>query len=339
MRLATPLVIALVAALAAGPAGAAPPFGVDPRPEVAVRAFAEGRSELIRARQALETEVPVRAFQHATRALAAFEAGLVVWPDPDAAYSAFVATTLLPDGRDRWLATVRAGERLRRLAPLDPRDTVPVTVAMASAYTSLGGLGGADAPRYFALAIEEQRRLRARLDSADPQDADNAATSTCNGAELLMAQGPEFIDEALEAYELAIRLYPNDALHHYGAALAADRAGQTRKADEHIRDAVTREVKAAPGAAVGDCGLNRLVADGVFFLPVGEIEAYFALGCEAVQQPDRAILHWQRFIQAVPDSPYLAHAKRRLAALEAKPAQPPKGRPAAAPRRGERDGR
>jgi tetratricopeptide (TPR) repeat protein len=281
----------------------------------AARLVAQADRELERASIAASIRDKPGAEAAARRAIELYGQALDSTPSVHVAYRAFVATLHLDDKTyERHQQTVRFGTLVRKLDPLDPRDTM-LAQELASSYTQLARHDRANARALLELAVAEYRLLRSRIDVTESANARGLALATSNGAELLMGLGPEHLDEAIGWYELAMELYPGEVLHFYGAAIAYDRAGHPGRAEELMRQALRGENRV--DAARAECGFYRVTqTDLVFFLPEGDEYAYKALACEVAGDRPKAITHWRRFLNALPDSPYAGRARARLRALE-----------------------
>jgi tetratricopeptide (TPR) repeat protein len=280
-------------------------------------AVEEGNLHLREARERrsrLDPGAPMRipAFDPARAALAAYERALTLGPeDPDIHYRALTAAKLVVDNggvchtcRDWYEAVVRHVEALRRLRPEDPRDIV-YSWDMSVALSKLGGIGGPRADAYFERAVEEYARWRRLIDETDPTFTAEVATSYSNGAELLMALGPDRLDEAIAQYQMAVSLNPMESLHYFGLAVAYDRDGQWEKAVATMREGLSR----LPG-------LTRLEHNDVFFVPEGDVYYYYALAHQ-VQGADPALViaQYERFLSRTRATRYAQRAREHIAEL------------------------
>lgn len=192
------------------------------------------------------------------------------------------------------------------------------------------------------LAIEHSRagRLERALgvyDQALEVTAGSAAIYL-NSAEILMAQGPSRLAEALGRYRQALALSERRAagperdqdlaLALYGLAVALDRDGQAAGADE----AMTRAVRLDPRL--------RLLEDpgaDVFFVPAADVHYYRGLALATqgrAREAAFALRHYLAESGGGPASPYAAVAQQRLGQLGAAASAPlasPQGGPSPLP--------
>lgn len=124
-----------------------------------------------------------------------------------------------------------------------------------------------------------------------------------NSAEILMALGR--LDQAVERYRDSIE-YESDPLYYYGLAVALDRQGQTESALEYMR--LGRSYEHSP--------LSALARDSVFFIPMGDVHYYYALGYEAAGDTKEAIKHYRAFLRTAIDSRYRSRAQQHIDYLE-----------------------
>jgi tetratricopeptide (TPR) repeat protein len=254
----------------------------------------------------------------ARHALAAYDRALELIADPDVYYRAFVATTYMSDASlERWRLVVRYFDGLRASAPRDPRETFMLP-ELCTALSKLGGAGGADADAYFNRGVAEYDVFRQRVDDTDPRYANMLSTYSTNAAELLMALGPDRLDEAITYYETGIQYDSYESLGYYGAAVAYDRDGQWGKARELLLKALERDPVGRPDADKrGVHTMGRLSDQGVYFVPEGDVEYYYALGYHVQGYRQEALRHYKRFLAEVPQTRFAARAKEHIAELEA----------------------
>lgn len=131
-----------------------------------------------------------------------------------------------------------------------------------------------------------------------------------NLAEGLMAAGR--IDEAVRAYRESLDLAHDNALAHWGLAVALDRSGDPAGAINEASIALTYDPDAA-----------ELDSPNVFFIPAHDQFWYHALGAMARAKSAtasalqaswwaRAALFWQQYLEAAPiDDPWIAVARLR----------------------------
>ena len=266
------------------------------------------------------TRGPPATDSFARQALEAYESALKLGPDPDVYYRAFVATQYMSDASlERWRLVVRYFDGLRASAPRDPRETFRLP-ELCTALSKLGGAGGTDADAYFVRGVAEYDTFRQRIDDTDPRFAEMLSTYSTNAAELLMALGPDRLDEAITYYETGIQYGPYESLGYYGAAVAYDRDGQWGKAQELMRQALERDGRGRPDVdRRAPHTMGRLSDLGVYFVPEGDIEYYFALGYHVQGYTKEALRHYKRFLAEVPDTRFAARAKEHIAELEGRP--------------------
>jgi tetratricopeptide (TPR) repeat protein len=324
--------LVLVVALAAVPAAASAAGWKKPAPAsgtpAAVAAEARKRVEegdhwLADARKAGKDAGMVTASTSETdtlarRALAAYDRALTLVADPDVYYRAFVTTTYLSDASmERWRLAIRYFDGLRATAPRDPRETFMLP-ELCTALSKLGGAGGPEADAYFNRGVAEYDVFRQRVDDTDPRYADLLSTYSTNAAELLMALGPDRLDEAITYYETGIQYGPYESLGYYGAAVAYDRDGQWGKAQELMLKALERDSLGRPDADKrGVHTMGRLTDRGVYFVPEGDVEYYYGLGYQVQGVRQEALRHYKRFLVEVPGSRFTARAREHIAELEA----------------------
>jgi tetratricopeptide (TPR) repeat protein len=293
-------------------------------PKEYTRAVAEGNYHLGEARRiALAHDVsgtiarPVH--DHARAAIVAFERAIDLGPDDaELHFRAMQAALYIDDTRstsstrglcavcrDGYEAVVRHVDALRRLDPLDPREA-EVAWNVALALSKLGGLGGPHATEYFERAIGEYARWRRLSDEANPDRAQSIGLGYSNCAEILMAVG--HLEQAIAFYRASTEFNPNEALNWYGLAVALDRDGQVEKAHAAMREAQARD-RGRRG------GPSRLIDDGVFFVPEGDVFYYEALSLEVKGDIPNAVAAYNKYLTRAKASLYHARAKERLEEL------------------------
>lgn len=275
----------------------------------------------------------------AREALGYYDEALRLEPDAEAYYRAFMAAQYLEESsEERWLLVVRYFDGLRAVAPRDPRETTMLPEVCTS-LAKLGGAGGPRADEYFLRGVAEYDTWRQRIDDTDPRFAQPLSTFATNAAELLMALGPDRLDDAIEYYETGIQYGPYEPLGYYGAAVAYDRDGQWGKAKEMMREALERDRENVTGSGASAVNhMARLTAPGVYFVPEGDIEYYYALGYHVQGRRAEALRRYRRFLQALPQSRFAARAQEHVAELEKElglaPGAPPPPGATPAPERG-----
>lgn len=146
------------------------------------------------------------------------------------------------------------------------------------------------------------------LNHAGPYEAGFIATLLSNRAEVHMMLGR--LSEAIAGYESSIE-FSDDPLAGYGLAVALDRDGQR-----------TRARSIAKLYAEGDSG-NRLVVDGTFFVPHGELYYYQAMRLEGLGAYRNAVAAYREYLRLLPNSQFAPMARRNLAELLPKAAKEP----------------
>jgi tetratricopeptide (TPR) repeat protein len=176
--------------------------------------------------------------------------------------------------------------------------------------------------RRLAVELSRAGRLADALSLYDRQletDGDSA-TAYLNSAELLMAQGPSRLPEAVARYRQAVALEERAppgpdrdqglALGLYGLAVALDRDGQPARA----REAMVRAVRIDPRLRLlevpGEPG-----AGDVFFVPPADAHYYLGLALVALDRQRQAAFAFRHFLAEATGSPYAAAAEGHLARL------------------------
>lgn len=154
---------------------------------------------------------------------------------------------------------------------------------------------------YFALAVSLAKLRRTDEELAVYErwlqlesDREHRAVGLSNQAEAFMVAGR--IEEAIAAYRKAIDLAHDNALAHWGLAVALDRAGDPAGSLHQTHIALTYDPDA-----------NQLASPAVFFIPAYDVFWYQALGSmaramhadESALQAlwwDRAASLWQRYM-------------------------------------------
>ena len=202
--------------------------------------------------------------------------------------SFFIFNNRTPDPRMISRALFHWNE-FERLSPLDSR-LLDLAFRRSLAYTKLGG------NKNYLLALDDYERILQWLagSSAD------LSTIIGNAAELQMAV--KNLPRAIELYQEAMQ-FSASPLSYYGLAMAYLRDDQFARANVIMQKAASID------------NLQSLRRDSVFFIPEGEIHAYFAFGFEVLGNIEKAKAHNEAFLRALPDSPFLKSAlsqKRRL---------------------------
>jgi tetratricopeptide (TPR) repeat protein len=249
-----------------------------------------------------------RAQGLALRAAEAYEKAAAL--RPKAAEPHFRAAEVLSahfvDEPDRLIGdSVKPAERavahwdtFQKLAPRDPR--MPDMLFRRSiALTKLGGMANykrAAADYDAALALEDAA-------SANPMQI---ALLLSNAAEIHMASGD--LERAIELYSDSLDYYPKE-LYGYGLIVALDRDGQATKALEMMQQYGYKHDVLFP---------DPRKESPPFFVPDGDVHWYQSIGMESRGEYQSAINHMNQFLVFQPKSPYVARAKERIKALEAK---------------------
>lgn len=175
---------------------------------------------------------------------------------------------------------------------------------------------------YFSLAVCLARlgRHQEEIDVYDAwlerePDAKHRSVGLSNQAEGFMASGR--VDEAVRGYREAVALSHDNALAHWGLAVALDRSGDPAGALHEAGVALTYDPDA-----------KELNGPNVFFVPARDRFWYRALGAmsRATSSSDaglqvlwweRAALLWRQYVDAAPvDDRWVALARLRLAFCE-----------------------
>jgi tetratricopeptide (TPR) repeat protein len=218
------------------------------------------------------------------------------------------------------LAAIEHFNAFERLAPEDPRRT---NFARGASNDNFGGVPFVRSTYQFKRSIVytklggDENYENALVDydylmAVTPRGLVNAewtANVLTNSAEILMALGR--LDDAIERYQAGIE-YRDDALYHYGLAVALDRAGQTETALEHMRLGAKFDGYLAGDGTGSQATFASLAKETVFFIPDGEIHYYYGLGYEALGETAQAVSHFKAFLRAVPDSRYRKLAEDHL---------------------------
>lgn len=176
-----------------------------------------------------------------------------------------IATNVL----DHWYA-------FEQKAPLDPRITDRILFERAIVHTKMG------TDEHYEKALADYRTL---LDRSGV-DHLNGAGYLYNAAETLMMLGR--LDEALPMYEQAMQASSKKE-YAFSMAVALDRDGQGARA----RELLERHVR-----NIDD--LESIVGrdSGIFFVPAGELYYYRGLTHEVIDEPEQAIIFYDKFIQS-----------------------------------------
>jgi tetratricopeptide (TPR) repeat protein len=129
-----------------------------------------------------------------------------------------------------------------------------------------------------------------------------------NLGDTLMALGR--LAEATDAYRRAVRASPLKPITHVALAVAYDRDQQVERAKSEIGIALSQ-----------DPSLNTVQSDQYIFVPAADRHYYLALGFSTRGLRSRARYELRQFLRELPDGPFSARARERLAQAEA--ASPP----------------
>src|SRR5262249_27169018 len=150
--------------------------------------------------------VPPYVLAAARAALGTYERALAIGPDAAPIhFRAVLAAALIEqtrglcrECRDGYEAVVKHAAAFRKLQPMDPFEPNVAYIA-GVAYSKLGGLGGADADRYFESAVDEYEHWRRIMGTDVPPGV--RGTSYSNEAEIFMALGR--LEDAIRYYRMA----------------------------------------------------------------------------------------------------------------------------------------
>ena len=260
-----------------------------------------------RSAQYADPIVPPYVLAAARAALGAYDRALAVGPEtPGIHFSAVLAALLIEQNRglcrecrDGYEAVISHAAALRRLQPLDPYEPT-LAYDLGISYSKLGGLGGPDADRNFATAVDEYEHWRHM--AGDDLLPRGRATSYSNEAEILMALGR--LEDAIRYYRMAAEIDPFEPLNWFGLAVAYDRDEQWTKAVEAMQRALNH-----------GSGLGRLDSKDVFFVPDGDYFYYMALAHQVLGKLEVAESNYNRFLVHCKDTKYAARALEHLAEL------------------------
>jgi tetratricopeptide (TPR) repeat protein len=187
-----------------------------------------------------------------------------------------------------------------------------------TALSKLGATPGPESDAYFERSVREFEVWYQRIDDGDPRLAQAISTYSTNSAELLMALGPDRLVDAIRLYEQGIQFYPSEPLAYYGAAVAYDRDGQWSKAVEMMQLALERDPYGRPdwNDPRGVHRMGRLISEGVYFVPEGELAYYYALGYQVQGQRAEALRYYRNYLRERPDTRFAARTREHIAELE-----------------------
>lgn len=320
MKARAAAIVVLAVALAA-PAALAGPWGGRKKPDGGRRAelVREGDALLSQARLAVGPQPTLGTSQTerlARAAIAKYQEAMALGPAPgdaDLHLRSFQATLwYFTDSRQKWERAIAHFDAYRAADPLDPRenDAIP---DLCTALSKLAGTGGPNADQYYARGVAEYDRWRRRIDETDPRFARALGTYYTNAAELLMALGPDRIEDAIRYYQAGVEYtgatgYPS--LAYYGLAVAYDRDGQWERAVDAMNEALVRDHGR-------DGSMLDLSAHGVYFVPEGDVYYYYALGYHVQGRRAEALAMYKKFLAECKDTRYAERAREHIAELEA----------------------
>lgn len=252
--------------------------------------------------------------EYARQAVAAYEQALAMGDEgaADLHYRAFLAASqyMVGDAAERYHAVIRHIDGLRAADPRDPRE-MHMLPDLCTALSKLGGMGGPKADELFARGVREYDLWRARIDETDDRFASSLATYWVNAAELLMAMGPDHLEQAIRYYEEGVDLAGSSqfpALAYYGVAVAYDRDGQWSRAVKAMQEALA--IDRSNGA------MANLMMDTVYFVPQGDLHYYLALGYHVQGRYAEALSEYREFLRVTTATKYAHRAREHIAELE-----------------------
>jgi tetratricopeptide (TPR) repeat protein len=196
-------------------------------------------------------------------------------------------------------AAIGAIDRFESRSPLDPRLNGFLS-SRAILHTHLSGtVTGVRARAHLESALADYQTLLDRF-----PDSDELVDG--NMAETLMMLGK--VDEAIDAYRVAVRSHPNTS-NTLGLAVALDRDERGTEARTIIRD--------LGQGAIGDWEI-QVAAGSTFYVPDGEVFYYRALIEDAFGAADDAIADYERFVQSGAHPQFAPRAAANRDALRAK---------------------
>lgn len=234
--------------------------------------------------------------------------------DAELHYRAFYAAQAFfieGPGTTRWQVELDEFDAFRAADPKDPRET-ELLPEICTALSKLGGAGtGADADAYFARGVKEFELWRSRIDTTNDRIAEPLSMLTVNAAELVMALGPDRIEEAIDDYQKGVELNPYESLGWYGLAVAADRNGEWSRAVAAMKQAMDRDYDPETGQR-----MTRLHSRGVYFVPDGDVDYYEALRAQITGDDATALELYTQFLTDCPTTKYAARAQQHIAELK-----------------------
>lgn len=204
----------------------------------------------------------------------------------ESAGEALLGLREFPDGR---LLLERA-RQLADAAPDKPEREALLAFHLGFAREVTGDLDG---------AIEEHRRLEAAGGLPPP----NQYLVHYDLGDELMAAGR--LAEAIDEYRRAVALAPDKPVPRLALAVALDRDGQLDRAHAEANVAVTL-----------DPDLRLVSSDDYVFVPAADLHYYRGLALLTRGSVAEARLELRTFVRDLPDGPYTATARARLAAAE-----------------------
>jgi len=207
---------------------------------------------------------------------------------------------------------IQAWDEFERHAPLDPRVSDLLTKRAILNTKSVNGTAS-DRKHLEAAA----RDYQAAFDRSD------GLTKARSDEELLLGNLAETymmldrLDEAIATYQRAIAAGAARVSTVYGLAVALDRDGSGDQAFRYIH---------AQGAGGFASFTKEYMGKGVFFVPEGEHNYYFALLNEAFGNDGAALEYWNRYIGSRAHPEFQPRAREHIELLHkrhVRPEQPP----------------
>jgi tetratricopeptide (TPR) repeat protein len=204
-------------------------------------------------------------------------------------------------------AVVQAWDAFEKRAPLDPRIG---EILLKRALLSTKLINGSPSDRRHLESAA--RDYQAALDRSDGLASASRADETLLGnlAETYMMLGR--LDDAIATYGEAIAAGARVSTV-YGLAVALDRDGSGDQARRHIQ---------AQGTTGFDSFRREYNRRGIFYVPEGEVNYYFALANEAFGNYGPALEFWNRFVASGAHPQFHARAREHIENLQKKNVRP-----------------
>jgi tetratricopeptide (TPR) repeat protein len=211
---------------------------------------------------------------------------------------------------ERMRTAVEAWDEFEKRAPLDPR-VGEILLKRAILNTKLVN-GTAQDRRYLEAAARDYQAALDRSDGLLGNGDDEQLLG--NLAETYMMLGR--LEDAITTYLRAVSVGAARVSTVYGLAVALDRDGSGDQALRRIR---------AQGSQGFDSFDKEFHRGGVFFVPAGEANYYFALAHEAFGNLGTALEFWNRYLASGAHPEFQPRAKEHIAQLHKKRvrAEPP----------------